>query len=46
MINQDKLSPTDVSLPNYSYEFCPMEGNSDGTLIYTRNHLSYKNRND
>ena len=43
---KDKLQPTDVSLPNYSYEFCPTEINSRGTLSHIRNHLSYKTRND
>ena len=35
-----KLSLTDISIPNYSYEFCPTKANVGGTLIYIRNHLS------
>ena len=38
--------PIDISIPNYSYEFCPTEANAGGTLIYIRNHLSYKTRDD
>ena len=45
-ITKNKLPPTDISIPNYSYEFCPTEANAGGTLIYIRNHLSYKTRND
>ena len=40
------LPPIDISIPNYSYESCPTEANAGGTLIYIRNHLSYKTRND
>ena len=45
-INKNKLPPIDISIPNYTYEFCTTEANADGTLIYIRNHLSYKTRND
>ena len=38
--------PIDVNIPNYSYEFCPMEAKAGGTLIYISNHLSYKRRNN
>ena len=44
-ITKNKLPPVDVSIPNYSYQFCPMEANGGGTLIYIRNHLSHKTRN-
>ena len=44
--DKKKLPPTDTSIPNYSYEFCPREANAGGTLIYIKNHLSYKTRND
>ena len=40
------LSPIDISIPNYSYELCPGDSNAGVTLIYIRNRLSYKNRND
>ena len=45
-ITKKELPPIDISIPNYSYEFCPTEANAGGTLIYIRNHLSYKTRND
>ena len=43
-ITKNKLPPIDISIPNCSYKFCPIVAN--GTLIYIRNHLSCKNRND
>ena len=43
---KDNLPPTDISLTNYSYEYFPVEADVSGTLIYIRNHLSYKSRND
>ena len=43
-ITKNKLPPVDISIPNYSYEFCPMEANAGDTLIYTSNHLSQKNK--
>ena len=45
-MTKNKLPPIDISIPNYNYEFCPMEANAGGNLIYIRNHLSYKMRND
>ena len=45
-ITKNKLPPSDISIPNYSYEFCPTEADAGGTLIFIRNHLSYKTRND
>ena len=45
-ITKNKLPPIDKSFPNYSYEFFPTEANAGGTLIYIRNHLSHKIRND
>ena len=45
-ITKNKSQSIDISIPNYSYEFCPTEANAGGTLIYVRNHLSYKTRND
>ena len=38
----NKLPPIDISIPNYSYEFCPMKANVGDKLIY----LSFKTRND
>ena len=43
---KNKLPPIDISIPNYSYKFCPTQANAGGTLIYIRNHVSYKTRND
>ena len=43
---KDKLSSIDVSLPNYSYVLCPVEANTDGSLIYIRDQLSYKTGDD
>ena len=45
-ITKNKPSPINVSIPNYSYKFCPTEAKAGGTLIYIRNHLLYKMRND
>ena len=33
-------------LPKYSYEFFPTDANAGGTLVYIRNHLTYKTRSD
>ena len=43
---KNKLPPIDISILNYSYKFYPMEANSANTLIYVRNHLLYKTRNE
>ena len=45
-LGKDKLPPTDVSLTNYSYELCLTECNAGGTLIYIRNHLACKTKNE
>ena len=46
-ITKNKLPPINVSsIPNYRYELCPTEANAGGNLIYRRNHVSYKTRND
>ena len=45
-ITKNKPPPINVSIPNYSYKFCPAEAKAGDTLIYIRNHLSYKMRND
>ena len=34
------------NLMNYSHEFCPTESSAGDTLLYIRNHLSCKPRND
>ena len=43
---KNRFPATDVSFLNFSYEFCPKEGNAGGTLIYIRKRLSYKIRID
>ena len=43
-MSKNKPPPVDICIPYYSYKFCLMEANAGGTLIYTRNHLSYKTR--
>ena len=35
-----------MNFPDYTYEFCPTESSAGGTLLYIRNHLSYKLRKD
>ena len=35
-----------ITIPGYNFEHCPTEGNCGGTLIYIKDNLSYKNRND
>ena len=45
-IAKNKTPPINVNIPKYSYEFCPTEAKAGGTLIYIRNHLFYKMRND
>ena len=45
-VTKNKLPPIHISIPNYSYEFCPTKANAGGTVIYIRNHLSYKTNND
>ena len=45
-IMKNKFPPIDIIIPNYSYEFCPIKAITGGTLIYIRNHLSCKTRND
>ena len=45
-ITKNKASINDIDLTNYSYEHCLAESLADGTLLYIRNHLSYKTRND
>ena len=45
-IIKNKLPPIDISIPNYSYEFCPTEAIAGGTLIYIQNHQTYKTRNN
>ena len=37
-----KTPVTSLNLMNYSHEFCPTESSDGGTVLYIRNHLSYK----
>ena len=45
-ITKNELPSIDISIPNYIYKFCPTEANAGDTLIYIRDHSSYKTRND
>ena len=45
-IVKGKTPVNSLNLMNYSHEFCPIESSAGGTLLYIRNHLSYKPRND
>ena len=45
-ITKNKAQINHIDLTNYSYEHCPTESSAGGTLLYIRNHLSYKTRND
>ena len=44
-IRKTKFPSININIPNNNYEFCPIEANTSGTLIYTRNYLSYKTKN-
>ena len=41
-----KTAVNSLNLMNYSHESCPTESSAGGTLLYIRNHLSYKPRNE
>ena len=43
---KNKFPVTDITLKNYSYEYCPTESSAGGILLYIGNHLSCKSRND
>ena len=45
-IVKGKTPVNSLNLMNYSYEFCPTESSAGGTLLYIRNHLSYKPQHD
>ena len=45
-IFKGKTPVNTLNLMNYSHEFCPTESSAGVTLLYIRNHLSYKSRND
>ena len=45
-IVKGKTPVNTLNLMNYSNEFCPSEPSAGGTLLYIRNHLSNKPRND
>ena len=45
-ITKNKAPINHIDLTNYSYQHCPTESSAGGTLLYIRNHLSYKTRND
>ena len=41
LIIKYKLPPTDISLTNYFYEFCPTEANAGSALIYMYIYIYY-----
>ena len=45
-IMKSKAQINHIDLTNYSYEHCQTESSAGGTLLYIRNHLSCKTRND
>ena len=45
-ITKNKTPSNHIDLTNYSYKHCPTESSAGGTLLYVRNHLLYKTRND
>ena len=45
-ITKSKAPISDIDLTNYSYKHCLIESSAGGTLLYIRNHLSYKKRSD
>ena len=45
-ITKHKAQINHIDLRSYSYEHCPTESSAGGSLLYIRNHLSYKTRND
>ena len=45
-ITKNKAPISNINLTNFSYEHCPTESSTGGTLLYIRNNLSYKTRND
>ena len=45
-ITKTKAQINHIDLTNYSYEHCPTESSACCTLLYIRNHLSYKTRTD
>lgn len=45
-INKNKQSVVDINFRIYICEFCPTELSASGTLVYVRNHFSYKFRKD
>ena len=45
-ITKNKARINNIDLTSYSFEHCATESSAGGTLLYVRNHLSYKTRND
>ena len=45
-IVKGKTPVNSLNLVSYGHEFCPTKSSAGGTLLYIRNHLSYKPRND
>ena len=45
-ITKNKAQINHIDLTNCSYKHCPTESSAGGTLLYIRNHILYKTRND
>ena len=45
-LQMGKQQITNISLPNYVYEYTPTESGKDGTLLHTDKNIKYKLRND
>ena len=45
-LNRNKKHLATIDLPNYSIEHCPADGANGGALLYIKEDLIYKLRND
>ena len=45
-MTKSKVPISNIDLTNYSYKRCLIESSAGGTLLFIRNHLSNKKRND
>ena len=45
-LNRNKKHLATIDLPNYSIEHCPADGANGGTLLYIKEDLIYKLKND
>ena len=45
-LKRNKHHTTNIELPNYDIEHCDAEGANGGTLLYIKEYIAYKTRND